>query len=345
VTDEERKKAKDVKSASDVLKQKVAYADGVDMLFAAMARAAGFDARLALSGSRGELFFRPNIPILQLVLNSSSIAVKNGSSWQFYSPASRFVPFGMLSWQEEGQQALITDPKDAVWTNIPLSPADRSMEKRTGHFKLFEDGTLEGEGRIEFTGHRGIVQKVINYDDSSIEQEKRLKDLIKQNIGSAEVECFTIENVTDPTLPFVYTFKIRVPGYAARTGKRLFFQPGIFERNSKPLFVSSVRKSDIYFNYPFSEQDEITIDLPTGFSLENADSPATVNDSQRIGSEEIEMRALDNGKSLLYQRKFSFGNGGYIQFGPNNYPTLKGLFEAFNKADVHQLTLRVNAAN
>ena len=36
----------------------------------------------------------------------------------------------MLRWQEEGQQALITDPKQPVWVDTPMSTADKSLVKR-----------------------------------------------------------------------------------------------------------------------------------------------------------------------------------------------------------------------
>ena len=40
--------------------------------------------------------------------------------------------------------ALVTNSKELIWKLIPLSPADKSLGKRTGKFKLLEDGTLEG---------------------------------------------------------------------------------------------------------------------------------------------------------------------------------------------------------
>ena len=52
------------------------------------------------------------------------------------------------------------------------------------------------------------------------------------------------------------------------------------------------------------------------------------------------MAVTKDGRSLLYKRTFAFGNNGFIEFPVSAYPILKQLFEAFNKADVHQLTLR-----
>jgi len=246
-----------------------------------------------------------------------------------------------MSWVEEDQMAMIPDSKEPIWKIIPLSPAEKSLERRTGKFKLLEDGTLEGDGRVEFTGHQGFRHKMINRGDSDSDQEARLKSWIHANIfGTAEIENFTIENVNHPEKPFVYTFRIRVPGYAQKTGRRIFFQPSVFERSAQPRFTASTRRYDVYIPYPYAEEDDFTLELPPGFQLENAESPGNVKDQQGIGSHVTLMRVLPDGRTLNYTRKFSFGNGGYIRFPAASYSAIKGLFEAFNKADSHQLTLR-----
>ena len=345
VTDEEWKKALAAKSPGDTLKLKYATGGGIDNLFGAMARAAGYDARHAFSGSRNEMTFDARVANAALMLNSSSVAVMVGGKWRFFSPAAYYASYGMLSWAEEGQVAMITDPKELIWQTMDLSPADRSRETRTGRFKLLSDGTLEGEAKIEYTGHWAAYVKAINRGDSASEQEKKLRDLIKTNIlGTTEVESLAIENVNEPEKPLTFKFKIRVPGFASRTGKRLFFQPNVFERSAKPRFTSSTRKYDVYFNYPYSEKDDITIELPVGFALENGDAPNPLKDKQGIGSHEVKMGLTKDGKTLVYYRDFSFGNNGFIRFPAGSYSALKALFEAFNKADTHQLTLRESAA-
>ena len=65
MSEDERKKFKENKSPADTLKRGMGTGSNIDMLFAALAKAAGFDARLALSGNRDDLFFQriwPTIP-------------------------------------------------------------------------------------------------------------------------------------------------------------------------------------------------------------------------------------------------------------------------------------------
>jgi len=341
VSDDVWKKVLKNESAADTLKLKMGSPSDVDQLFGAMAQSVGFEVRLALSGDRSEVFFNPNVANRSLMLNSTLIAVKVGNDWKFYSPAYYFTPLGYVSWIIEGEQALITDPKELIWQRVPLSPAEKTLTKRTGTFKLLEDGSLEGEGTFEFTGHAATYHKLVNRGDTDIEKETTLKNLIKRTIsGNAEILNYSIENGTDPEKPFIYRFKIKVPNYGIRTGRRLFFQPNIFEALAKPVFTAADRKSDIYISYPWKESEEVSISLPEGFTLENGDSPSEVIESNGILIYKPKIGISQDGKYLRYSRDLSFGNGGNIRFGREAYPAMKQLFEKINKGDLHQLTLR-----
>jgi hypothetical protein len=131
-----------------------------------------------------------------------------------------------------------------------------------------------------------------------------------------------------------------VPNYGQKTGKRMFFQPGFFEYGTNPMFSNATRKYDIYFHYPWSEQDSVEIEYPKTFDLDSADSPSPINDPQQIGLLNISIRADRNNSLMFYDRKFHFGGGGKILFQPVNYQPLKNLFDAFHKADAHTITLK-----
>lgn len=339
---EEIKKLKENKNASDVLNRKTGTSHDIDILFAAMVAATGLEVRIANLPRRTDFNFSRNTTD-SYFMRAENIAVKINETWKFFIPSNRYIPFGMLSWDQEGQPALICDPQKSIWVESSVSPPQKSMEKRSGKFKLLEDGTLEGEGRIEFSGHLGAFHKEYNDDDSPSKREQTLRNLIKTKIlEGAEILDFTIENVTDPDRPFVYTFKIRVPGYATKTGKRLFFQPNVFDRNAKPLFSSNTRKNDIFISYPWSESDDITIELPSDYMPESPNAPAPIKDGQGISSDEIGMSFTKDGKFFYYKRKFAFGNGGLLYFSAKSYAPLKNLFDSFNKADTHTITLRQN---
>ena len=342
MTQEERSKFKENKSPADTLKRGMGTGSNIDMLFAALAKAAGFDARLALSGNRDDTFFNRTLDNASF-LGSSFIAVRVGESWQFFSPAEMYTPFGMLGWREEGQDALITDSKEPLWVKTALTAAEKSREKRTGKFRLLEDGTLEGDVRIEYTGHLAFEQKEYNDDDSASQREQTLRDKIKAQLSTAELSNIQIENITDPVKPFVYAFHVRVPGYAQRTGKRLFLQPAFFQHGIGPIFTTSNRTHAIYFHYPWSEEDEVSIELPAGFTLDSPDAPASFG-SKDLSQYEVKMQTTKDQRTLIYKRKFFFGGGGNalesLLYEAKSYSQLKRYFDTLHQQDNHTITLK-----
>jgi len=345
LTDDERKKLKDNKSPGDTLKRGQGSGTDIDLLFAALARAAGFDARLAFSGNRDDLFFKKDVFANSYFLGSSFIAVKVGEKWQFFSPAEKYTDFGMLGWPEESQPALVLDSKEPFWVVTPLSAPEKSQAKRTGTFRLLEDGTLEGDVKIEYSGHLGFDKKEYNDDDSPQQREDTLKESVKKHLSTAELSEIKIENVTDPIKPFTYSYHLRVPGYAQRTGKRLFLQPSVFSHGAGALFPAATRKYDIYFHYPWSEKDHITIELPPGFALDNADAPQSITPemTQQICADKIKIGS--DGHVLVFDREFFFGGRESLLFPASTYTAIKRLFEVMSVNDDHTITLKQTASN
>ena len=338
MTADERAKVKSNKSAAETLKRAQGTSGDIDLLFGALANAAGFDARLALMSNRGDIFFKPGFANMYF-LNLAAIAVKDGTNWRFYDPSEMYLPAGMLAWQAEWEEALVTDPKEPVWTRTPLSTPDQSLEKRTAKLKLSEDGTLEGDVHIEYTGHTGAVKKEYNDDDSPTQREETLRAMVKAQMSTAEVSDIRVENVQDPVKPFTYSYHVRVPGYAQRTGKRLFLQPAFFERGHGPLFTAASRRNMVYFNYPWSEEDEVQIDLPAGFALDNADSPGSFN-AGTISKYDVHISVTKDQRTLIYKRSFYFGSNSGLLFPANSYEQLRALFDELHKRDDHTITLK-----
>ena len=338
-TDEDKQKVSKQKSLSDALKSKTGDSSFVDLLFGAMANSLGFETRVAFSGNRNKMFFEPPMTN-EAFVHPAAIAVRVGESWKFFNPGLNFLPYGMLIWYEEDVWALLVGEKQNGWEKTPLTGIDKSVSKRTGKFKLSEDGTLEGDVRIEYNGQAALLTRLNIYENSAGKREEDFKEEIKQRISTAEVSNITIENITDISKPLVYQYKIRVPNYAQKTGKRIFLQPGFFEYGETPLFSGATRKYDIYFQYPWAENDDIEIALPAGFALDSAERPAEIADSGKIGRLKIDI-GIDKDQTMMkYNRQFHFGGGGNILFGANVYQPLKNLFDEFQKNDSHTITLR-----
>jgi hypothetical protein len=216
LTTEQRAKLKDNKSPADTLKRGMGTGTDIDMLFASLATAAGFDARIINLSDRSDNFFDKTFAD-DYFIQTFDIAVRLGEEWRFFDPASTHVPYGMLRWQEESQEAILSDPKEPVWVRTPLSAPEKSVQKRFARLRLNEDGTLEGDISVEYYGHLAVERKEWDDDDSVAQREETLRDNVKARMSNAQVTDIRIEGVSDPLKPYVTKYHIQVPGYAQRT--------------------------------------------------------------------------------------------------------------------------------
>jgi Domain of Unknown Function with PDB structure (DUF3857)/Transglutaminase-like superfamily len=342
LTADERARLKENKTPADTLKRGMGTGWDIDLLFTAMADAAGMEARVVRIADRSDVFFSPNFAN-KYFLRSYDVAVRVGEGWRFLDPGSAYIPFGMLRWQEEGQKALILDPKEPIWVETPMSSPQMTKQRRIAKLSLSEDGTIEGDVRIEFTGQFGIERKRANDQDSTDKREETLRDEVKAQMSTAEISNLRIENVTDPVKPFVYNYHIKVPGYAQHTGKRLFLQPAFFEHGNGPLFATADRRYPVYFHYPWSEQDEVSISLPEGYALDNADAPSPITIAP-ITEYKPTAAITKDGKILIYKRNFFFGGQASILYPVKVYSQLKAYFDSVHNEDNHTISLKQNGA-
>jgi hypothetical protein len=339
ITDEMRAKLPKVESLKDVIKRRSAEAGYIDALFAGMAIGLGYDARPAFIGDRSKMFTKGQ-SFDETFLGFAGVGVKLPTGWKFYSPANKFLPAGMLPWMQEDSAAELITEKQYQWVQTPYSDYKTSVTKRSGKFDLHDDGSLEGTVTLELGGQPALAYRMENYDESPEKRSDLLIADVKRQISTADVSNVTIEGVNDPAKPLVMKYTVKVPNYAQKTGKRLFLQPGYFEYANNPVFSSADRKYDIFFRYPWSEEDTIDITYPTAFDLENADAPVAIADPKRIGTDEVVIGVNRGTGRLHYERKFHFGGGGAVWFDSQMYAPLKGMFDAFHKVDTHTLTLK-----
>lgn len=94
---------------------------------------------------------------------------------------------------------------------------------------------------------------------------------------------------------------------------------------------------------PAKQSGKVTIQLPNGFALDNADAPAAFS-AGAVSKYDLKVGMTKNQKTLVYNRSFFFGGNDIILFPPDRYEQVKQLFDQLNKGDNHTITLRQNAS-
>ena len=340
ITTEEREGSKANRTTVDTLKRGTGSAEEINYAFAALAAAAGFEARLARLANRSTFLFDP-LMRSAFFLNSYDIAVKVNNQWKFYDVANPNLPAGVLSWREEGVPALITDPKEPMFVKTPVLSSQDSKVARFGTLKLSADGALEGDIREIHMGNKATEWRERFATANNTEREDYLRQQLKSRFAEFELSQIKFTGVENVAKPVGTTYHIRVEGYAQRTGKRLFVRPAYFETSEGSWFTAATRQHPICFEYPWSEMDFVTIELPEGYGLDHADAPPSMPFAP-VGSYTVKI-LLPKPNTIEYHRELVFGKNEPLEFDTKAYPALKRIFDYIHESDSHMLTLKADA--
>jgi hypothetical protein len=328
------------KNTLDTIHNKLGTAGDISYAFLALAEAAGYQARRADLSSRASFLFTGAPPQSGYFLNAFCIAVNVDGAWRFYDVTNRSVPGGQLSWPEQGVYALVTDDKHPEMVRTPLLTAEQSGKRRVASFELSEDGTLVGDVREFQSGNFASEWREQNRNVNDARREEALREELKQRFADFTLSGVSFTASDDLSKSVRTVYHIVIPNYAQRTGKRLFLQPDYFASGFESRFTESIRHNPIYFEFPWSEVDSISLKLPEGFELDHADAPGGIH-APPTCTYSIKIRIDKAKNTLLYDRQLAFGDKAMLVFDTKAYPLLKQVFDAMHQADNHLLTLKV----
>jgi uncharacterized protein DUF3857 len=326
-----------VRTSPEILKSGIATPNEMNTLFASMASCIGLEARPAWVADREDIVFNPALAD-RYFLQNVDMAIQLGGKWDLHDVSARLLPSNMVSWREEGMQALLSDPKKPIFIESPVSPPEASTEVRSAQFTLSEDGTLDGDIDQRYSGHAAVNRRLEMQNEEEPARLEAVKKQFTSVFPDTEVSNLRIENADDPERPLKLSCHLKIPGYAQRTGKRLLLQPLIFQRGVAPLFAAADRHYPVDFHYAWMEQDTVSIMLPTGFSLDNAGNPGPLNFGPP-GSYQLKM-SVKGGRELTVFRELVFGKGGSLGYEVKHYSALKGVFDEVHRRDDVTISLK-----
>lgn len=333
LSDDEQAKLEDAPSAKETLDKRQGTAFDVNRLFGTLAASLGMETRLVWLSDRSERFFDPSM-MTPYAFDQCCVGVRTGGSWRFFDPAATEIPFGALPWWIEGTMALIPDAQHTELLTTASSGSSDSRWRRSGSLRLSPEGTLEGDCRIETTGHVAEELRDRLDDQSEADRKESLRRMLEEDLGAGEYTQIVAQGLEDPAQPFTVLFRARIPSYAQRTGKRIFLQPALFQHGRPPRFADSHRRFPVAFEYAWAEDDSLLIVLPQGYSLEASQVPAELRFGN-FGSHALQLQVSDDGRMIL-RRSFHFDR---LAFDLDEYPQLKQDWEQLHQNDGYTLTL------
>jgi len=325
VQEQKRDKEKPVKTVEDVWKH--GYGTGVQLtwLYLALLRAAGFEAYGVWVSSRRDYFFNPKT-MESRRLNANVVLVKMNGKDVYLDPGAAFTPFGMLTWSETGTPGLCLNREGGTWIKTTLPRSSESRVQRTATLMLTDTGTLQGKVTVTFTGLAAMYNRLEVHGADDVARRKFLEDLIKGEIpGAPEAELTNKPEWDNPELPLIAEFNLKVPDWSLSAGKRTVVPTAIFSATERYVFDSPHRTHPVYFRYPYEKDDDVTVELPSGWQVSSVPTPQT-----RSGPNLAYSLKVENGRTkLAVSRTLSVDE---FLLEAASYPQLRDFFQAVRTA-------------
>jgi transglutaminase-like putative cysteine protease len=272
-----RDKLKDTHNVEDVWKR--GYGDGWDItwLFLALARAAGVDASPVLISTRDRHFFEKNL-MNPYDLNTNVVLVRLDGKDIYLDPGVPFAPYAMLPWYETGVVGLRLDKDGGAWVRTTLSLPSESGVDRKAVLTLDDSGALEGKATVTFRGLSALGRRLEERDADEADRKKFLEDEVKSYIpGTVEAELSNSPDWKSASNTLVAEFNLKITGWAAGAGRRTLLAVGVFSGSEKHVFEHTTRVHPIYFDFAYSDADDVTITPSPGTQVTNLPQPQNID--------------------------------------------------------------------
>jgi hypothetical protein len=326
--DEEAREIKRNNNADETIRRRYGTPREINRLFIAMLRAAGLDARVAEVTTRDENFFHRSFPDSFQLNGEVAAVVGSDNSIQFYDPGTPFCPPGMLSWEKEAVTALVLDRRDLRFVETPVTEAARSRLDRRLQVKPFADGRLDVRVESRVSGQQALELRNEVVDMLPAAQRKRFADPVRTLLPAAVIDeaSISISNLTSRAAPVEASYSFSVPQFVSPTGSRLLLRPALLSHPGESRFAASRRSNSIYFPYPWSESDRMSIEPPEGYEVEQLPDPVEID----IGAARYSAVFTRDGRRVIYERRLEVNA---ITFTVDQYPTIKAFFDRAHQAD------------
>jgi len=270
-------------------------------------------------------------------LDSEIARVRLNGKDIFLDPGTRFCPYGLMRWMRTGTAAMdMADPGQFIST--PGAPEDSAIISRSAELKLDPEGAVKGEVRIEFQGLEALEHRLSALDTDEAGRKKELEDEVKLWLpANAKVEMGDAVGWEKEYEPLTAVFNVEVPEFASAAGKRLMVPTALFQPKQKRVLKSGTRRFPVYYNYAFSENDHMNLQLPEGYALETLASPQTA----ATKFARYTTNAGATGPYVNLDRSLRF-NGVFFQ--PDRYEELRLFFAKVQAGDELQTVVRQSPA-
>jgi len=332
----QEKKNEEIKENSnveDMLSRGYGSGRELNMLLVGLARAAGFDASLAYVAPRSRNYFTPDTRDASQ-LGADIVWVRAGAKEYFLDPGVKYTAFGALPWYETNTQGLRLSNHGGDMINVPMAVSSGATIVRHADLALKEDGSVSGKIQVDFTGEDGAYRRREGLEEDNTGRKKAIEDEIKSWLPSgSSFELADIANWDQTEQPLHVEGTVTVPVFATAAGRRLLVPADLFFTRQFQEFQSQARVNNVYFDYPYEENDDLKFRAPAGFTIQAGPKAQKFDEGAAV----YEIAATQQADGLDVTRHLVV-NG--VMFSKDAYPVFRSFFNAVKAHDQSAFVLQ-----
>ncbi|AXG73291.1 DUF3857 domain-containing protein [Flavobacterium arcticum] len=278
----------------------------------ALLNAAGVEAYYAvIYGDRGKRDIIEDFVSMQG--NHVILAVPDNNELVWLECTSQQLPFGFQGNFTDDRSALLVKPEKSCLVRTSVYNAKNNTQFATGEYSITSDGAIAGSIKITSAG--------LQYNDKYSYATTSPDDLDKMyknrfsNVNNLKLKKAEVKNEIDKH-EFIEDIAIEADGYANKSGNRILFEINVFNQSSVVPQRYRDRKLPMEIRTGFYDTDEVTIQLPEGFTIEAKPDDVTITD--KFGEYKTEYTIVEPNK-MLYKRSLIINDGLYETADYENY--------------------------
>jgi hypothetical protein len=318
-----------------VLQRKSGNSKEIALLYLALARAAGLNAKPERIASRNLRLFSADY-LSSTQLDAIVIALNIEGKEIVVDPGEKLAPFQTLHWSHAGAGGVALGADGKVETVLtPLQVNTDNTSIRVGSLTISPQGSVSGTLKVGFIGQEALHWRQVALRTDSNELKHELEEMVASQVPTgihAHVEQVAGIEKTDAQLVAV----VQIEGSLGTvTGSRLAIPRLFFEsRETVPFPANDARTLPVDMHYPAQEQEQITYVFPTGFIL--ADAPQDTNLKWEENAA-YKLRSKVDAGSITSARILARG---FTLLEAKDYPQLRDFYQKVAATDQQQLVLQ-----
>jgi transglutaminase-like putative cysteine protease len=251
----------------------------------------------------------------------------------FLECTSQKIPFGYLSDFTDDRNVLACTPQGGKLMRTTKYTAQVNLQLRKADFVVDNTGLLIGNISTVFKGtqydNRGEL-----LDEPRTEQLKLFPKLYPA-INNLDVQSFDFKEEKNVLPIITETIKLNARDFATTDNGKIYFSLNPLNRTGRAPREVRNRTTALYINSGYTDEDEITYKLPTGYKVEF--TPLDVTIDNPFGKFLAKMAV--NGDKLTFKRRLQLLEGTYSK---ELYSQLVEFYQQVADADNYNVTLVKN---